>query len=41
MTLDRGRLGKIDQRVFAALDHGGGVQVVKVPVSDAVARHTP
>ena len=36
MTLDRGRLGKIDQRVFAELDQGDGVQVVKVPVSDAV-----
>ncbi len=36
MTLDRGRLGKIDQRVFAELDQGDGVQVVKVPVSAAV-----
>ena len=36
MKLDRGRLGKIDQRVFAELDQGDGVQVVKVPVSAAV-----
>ncbi len=34
--LDRGRLAKIDQHVFAELDHTGGVQMVKVPVSDAV-----
>ena len=34
--LDRGRLAKIDQRVFAELDHTGGVQMVKVPASDAV-----
>ncbi len=34
--LDRGRLAKIDQRVFAELDHTGGVQMVKVPVSAAV-----
>ncbi len=33
--LDRGRLAKIDQRVFAELDHTGGVQMVKVPASDA------
>ena len=36
MVLDRGRLAKIDQRVLAELGHEGGVQVVKVPVSDAV-----
>jgi hypothetical protein len=36
MALDRGRLAKIDRRVFAELDHGDGVQAVKVPVSDAV-----
>ena len=34
--LDGGRLAKIDQRVFAELSDTGGVQVVKVPVSDAV-----
>ena len=33
---DQGRLAKIDQRVFAELDHTGGVQMVKVPVSEAV-----
>ena len=36
MALDRGRLAKIDRRVFAQLDHTHGVQAVKVPVSDAV-----
>jgi len=36
MTLDRGRLAKIDQRVFTELDRTDGVQMVKVPVSDAV-----
>ena len=36
MALDRGMLAKIDRRVFAELDHGHGVQAVKVPVSDAV-----
>lgn len=36
MALDRGRLAKIDRRVFAELDHTDGVQAVKVPVSDAV-----
>ena len=36
MTLDRGRLAKIDQQVFAELDHTDGVQMVKVPVSDAL-----
>lgn len=36
MALDRGTLAKIDRRVFSELDHAGGVQVVKVPVSDAV-----
>jgi hypothetical protein len=29
-------LAKIDQRVLAELDHSAGVQMVKVPVSDAV-----
>lgn len=36
MSLDRGNLAKIDRRVFAELDHTSGVQVVKVPVNDAV-----
>jgi hypothetical protein len=36
MALDRGRLEKIDRRVFAELDHCHGVQMVKVPVLDAV-----
>lgn len=35
MALDRGKLAKIDRRVFADLDHSDGVQAVKVPVSDA------
>ena len=34
--LDDGRLAKIDRRVLTELDHSGGVQMVKVPVSDAV-----
>jgi len=34
--LHRGRLAKIDQRVFTSLDHTDGVQTVKVPVSAAV-----
>jgi hypothetical protein len=36
MALDRGSLSRIDRRVFAELAHTGGVQAVKVPVSDAV-----
>jgi hypothetical protein len=36
LTLDRGTLAKIDRRVFAELDHGEGVQLVKVPLSDAM-----
>ena len=36
MALDRGTLTRIDRRVFAELAHPGGVQAVKVPVSDAV-----
>lgn len=36
MALDRGRLAKIDRKVFGELDHADGVQAVKVPVSDAV-----
>ena len=36
MALERGTLSRIDRRVFAELAHTGGVQAVKVPVSDAV-----
>ena len=36
MVLDRGTLTRIDRRVLAELAHSGGVQAVKVPVSDAV-----
>ena len=36
MTLDRGTLTKIDRRIFAELDHGHGVQLVKVRLSDAM-----
>jgi uncharacterized protein YecA (UPF0149 family) len=36
MTLDRGTLAKIDRQVLSALDHGQGMQLVKVPLSDAV-----
>ncbi len=36
MDLDRGTLTRIDRRVFAELNHTGGVQAVKVPVSDAM-----
>ena len=35
MSLDRGTLAKIDRRVLSELDHGEGVQLVKVPVSEA------
>jgi hypothetical protein len=36
MPLDRGTLTRIDHRAFVELDHSDGVQVVKVPVSDAL-----
>lgn len=36
MTLNRQTLSKIDKRLLSELDHGEGVQLVKVPVSDAV-----
>lgn len=36
MALDRGRLARIDRRVLAELNHSDGMQVVKVPLSDAV-----
>jgi hypothetical protein len=35
MTLDRGTLAKIDRRILAEFDHTDGVQLVKVPVTDA------
>lgn len=35
MALDRGKLAKIDRRVFAELGHAAGMRAVKVPVSDA------
>lgn len=36
MGLSRGQLSKIDGRLRGELDHADGVQLVKVPVSDAV-----
>lgn len=36
MSLDRQLLAKIDRRLLSELDHTEGVQLVKVPVSDAV-----
>jgi|GEM_PF-858988 len=36
MTLNRQTLEKIDRRILSQLDHEDGVQLVKVPVSDAV-----
>ena len=36
MALDRGTLSRIDRRVLAELARTGGVQAVKVPVSDAM-----
>jgi hypothetical protein len=36
MALERGTLTRIDRRILAELAHTGGVQAVKVPVSDAV-----
>ena len=36
MTLDRGALAKIDRSILSEFDHAEGVQLVKVPVSDAV-----
>ena len=34
--MDRGTLARIDRRLLTEFDHSGGVQVVKVPASDAV-----
>lgn len=36
MALDRGILARIDRMVLSELDHGSGMQLVKVPVSEAV-----
>lgn len=36
MSLDRRVLARVDRRLFSGLDHSDGVQLVKVPVSDAV-----
>lgn len=36
MTLNRQTLAKIDKRILSQLDHEDGIQLVKVPVSDAV-----
>ena len=34
--MDRGTLARIDRRLLTEFDQSGGVQLVKVPVSDAV-----
>src|SRR3990172_1937072 len=36
MTLNRQTLAKIDKKILSQLDHDEGVQLVKVPVSEAV-----
>jgi hypothetical protein len=36
MTLNRQTLAKIDKEILSHMDHGEGVQLVKVPVSEAV-----
>ena len=36
MTLNRQTLAKIDKQVLSQMGHGEGVQLVKVPVSEAV-----
>jgi uncharacterized protein YecA (UPF0149 family) len=36
MTFNRQTLAKIDKQILSQLDHGEGVQLVKVPVSEAV-----
>src|SRR5680860_860611 len=36
MSLERRILAKVDRRLFSEMDHSEGVQLVKVPVSDAV-----
>ena len=35
MTLDRGVLAKIDRRILSELDHSSGMQLAKIPLSDA------
>lgn len=35
MTLGRGILAKIDRRILSELDHAGGVQLAKIPLSAA------
>ncbi len=34
--MDRGTLARIDRRLLTEFDHSGGVQLVKIPASDAV-----
>jgi len=36
MSLDRGRLAKIDRKVLSGLDHGESWRIVRLPVSDAL-----
>ncbi|MGH8924184.1 MAG: SEC-C metal-binding domain-containing protein [Acidimicrobiia bacterium] len=36
MTLNRQTLAKIDKQILSQMDHAEGVQLVKVPVSEAV-----
>ena len=36
MTLNRQTLAKIDKQILSQMDHDEGVQLVKVPVSEAV-----
>ncbi len=36
MTVNRQTLAKIDKRILSQMEHGEGVQLVKVPVSEAV-----
>ncbi len=36
MALERGTLAKIDRRILAELDHCAGMQLVKVPLPEAV-----
>ncbi len=36
MTLNRQTLAKIDKQILSQMDHNEGVQLVKVPVSEAV-----
>ena len=36
MTLNRQTIGKIDKQILSQMDHDEGVQLVKVPLSEAV-----